>query len=262
MRSTAPAVFLLGCALVAVLAHWLPLEPNRIHLDAILQGPSTGFWLGTDELGRPVLERVMAGAGVSFAIALSVVALSAVVGITLGSAAALLGGWVDTLVVRIIDVFLAFPGILLAIALVAVLGPGVEKLALALALVGWVGFARLARAQVLSLKHREHVTAARALGARRRRILWRHLVPLMTAPLVVEATFSLAAVIIAEAGLSFLGLGIPPPAPSWGGMIREGSRFLLVAPHLALAPGILLMLVVLSVNLLGDTLRDRLDVKA
>jgi peptide/nickel transport system permease protein len=156
---------------------------------------------------------------------------------------------------------MAFPGILLAIALAGLLGPGIGNLVIALSLVGWVGFARLARAQVLSLKQREHVQAAQALGSRTTDIIRRHLVPLIAAPLLVEATFAVAAVVIAESGLSFLGLGVQPPEASWGSMIRDGVRYLLVAPHLVLAPGLSLFLVVLSVNLLGDRWRDKLDVK-
>jgi peptide/nickel transport system permease protein len=173
-----------------------------------------------------------------------------------------LGGIADQLLVRIIDIFLAFPGILLAIALAGVMGPGIENVVLALSLVGWVGYARLARAQVLSLKHRDHVVAARALGTGHVRILLRHLLPLAAAPLIVEATFGVAGMVIAEAGLSFLGLGVQPPEASWGSMIRDGSRYMLVAPHLVLAPGIAVFLVVLAVNLLGDRLRDRMDVRS
>ena len=165
------------------------------------------------------------------------------------------------MIVRIVDIFLAFPGILLAIALAGILGPGIENVVIALAAVGWVGFARLARAQTLSLKNREHIQAAIALGCRLPRIVLRHLLPLLAAPLIVEATFGVAGAVIAEAGLSFLGLGVQPPAASWGSIIRDGTRYLLVAPHLVIAPGVALMLVVLSVNLLGDRLRDWMDVR-
>jgi len=145
--------------------------------------------------------------------------------------------------------------------LAAVLGPGIENVILALVVVGWVGYARLARAQTLSLRHREHIQAARALGVSQPRILWRHILPLSLAPLGVEATFGFAGAVIAEAGLSFLGLGVQPPEASWGNMIREGTRFLLVAPHLVIVPGLALMLVVLAINILGDRWRDGLDVK-
>jgi peptide/nickel transport system permease protein len=187
--------------------------------------------------------------------------VSASLGTVIGTFSGYLGGRWDLLVVRIIDIFLAFPGILLAIALAGILGPGIENVVIALSVVGWVGYARLARAQVLSLKHREHVQAAIALGAGARRIVFRHLLPLIMAPLIVEASFGIAGIVIAEAGLSFLGLGVQPPEASWGSMIRDGARYLLVAPHMVLVPGVALMLVVLSVNLLGDRLRDQLDVR-
>ena len=165
------------------------------------------------------------------------------------------------MIVRIIDIFIAFPGILLAIALAGLLGPGIANAVIALAVVGWVGFARLARAQTLTVKHREHIDAARSLGTGRWRIGARHLLPLITAPLIVEATFGIASVVIAEASLSFLGLGVQPPAASWGSMIRDGTRYMLVSPHMVLAPGLAILLVVLSINLLGDRLRDWMDVR-
>jgi peptide/nickel transport system permease protein len=256
-------------ALAALAAPWLPLTPDAVDLPAILapprigsgMGPALGSALGHDDLGRPVLDRLLMGAQTSFVVGVGVVALSALGGSLIGAVAGYAGGWVDLVLVRLVDVFLAFPGILLAIALAGVLGPGVDNVIVALAVVGWVGYARLARAQVLSLKRRDHVTAARALGAGPGRILWRHLLPLALAPLVVEATFGVAASVVAEAGLSFLGLGVQPPDASWGGMIRDGVGYMLVAPHLVLAPGLAIVLVVLSVNLLGDALRDRLDVR-
>lgn len=261
--TTVPAAstILAGWALVALAAPWLPLHPDQMALPEILDPPGVQALLGTDDLGRPVLDRLLIGARTSFWVTGGVVSLSLLVGTLLGSAGAYLGGYWDRALVMLLDVFMAFPGILLAIALAGLLGPGIGNLVIALSLVGWVGFARLARAQVLSFKQREHVQAAQALGSRTPRIIRRHLLPLIAAPLVVEATFAVAAVIIAESGLSFLGLGVQPPEASWGSMIRDGVRYLLVAPHLVLAPGIALFLVVLSVNLLGDSLRDRLDVK-
>ncbi len=261
MRVWLPASILILWILAASLGPLLPASPNRIELAHILADPSRNAWLGYDELGRPVLERLVAGARTSFMVASAVVALSLVIGTFIGIVSAWLGGVWDHVIVRITDVFLAFPGILLAIALAGILGPGVENVVVALAAVGWVGFARLARAQALSVKHREHVLAAIALGARAPRILWRHVLPLITAPLIVEGTFAVAGVIIAEAGLSFLGLGVQPPAASWGSIIREGTRYMLVAPHLVLGPAAVLLAVVMSVNLLGDRLRDRLDVR-
>ena len=253
-------VILSAWALLACIAPWLPLQPDHIVLQAILDTPGQAYWLGADDLGRPVLDRLLVGAGTSFRVAAGVISVSFIVGTVLGATAAYLGGWWDRLLVMLLDIFMAFPGILLAIALAAVLGPGIGNLVIALSLVGWVGFARLSRAQVLSVKNREHVQAAIALGSRTPRIVIRHLLPLIAAPLVLEATFGVAAVVVAESGLSFLGLGVQPPEASWGSMIRDGVRYLLVAPHLVVAPGMALFLVVMSVNLLGDYLRDRLDV--
>ena len=247
--------------IAALVGPGLPLEPDRIDLSSILAGPGAGRSLGHDDLGRPVLDRLLVGARTSFLVALGVVAVSLLLGSLIGGLAGMLGGWVDLLLVRLIDIFLAFPGILLAIALAGVMGPGVDNLVIALSAVGWVGYARLVRAQVLSLRGRDHVIAATALGTGRLRILLRHLLPLTLAPVIVEATFGVATVVIAEAGLSFLGLGVQPPQASWGSMIRDGAGYMLVAPHLVLAPGIAISLVVLSVNLLGDRLRDRLDVR-
>ncbi len=248
-------------ALAALLGPWLPLSPDVIHLPQILAPPGADALLGYDDLGRSLAARVISGAQTSFLVAVWVVTISALLGTVIGATSAYLGGVWDLVTVRIIDIFLAFPGILLAIALAGILGPGIDNVVLALSVVGWVGYARLARAQVLSLKHREHVQAALVLGAGPVRILRCHLLPLILAPLIVEASFGIAGVVIAEAGLSFLGLGVQPPAASWGAMIRDGARYLLVAPHMVMVPGVALALVVLAVNLLGDRLRDRLDVR-
>ena len=256
-----PLLILLAWLLMAVLGPMLPLHPDAIHLPMILHGPQWHAILGYDDLGRPILDRLVLGAATSFYVAFWVVLVSVFVGTLIGAISGYAGGAFDAVVVRIIDIFLAFPGILLAIAMAGAMGPGMENVVVALSIVGWVGFARLARAQVLSLKHREHVIAAVALGRRPLTIVVRHLLPLISAPLIVEGTFGIAGVVIAEAGLSFLGLGVQPPAASWGNMIRDGARYMLVAPHMVLAPGIALMLVVLSVNLLGDRLRDWLDVR-
>jgi peptide/nickel transport system permease protein len=257
-----PSFILIIWFLLAILGPWLPLEPNYIILPNILQPPSLSEWLGYDDLGRPILDRLVMGASTSFFVAFWVIFVSLTVGTLIGTISGWLGGYVDLIIVRIMDVFLAFPGILLAIALSGILGPGIENVVFALSVVGWVGFARLARAQTLSLKRREHVLAAIALGARTPRILRYHVIPLLLAPLIIEATFGIAGIVIAEAGLSFLGLGVQPPAASWGSMIRDGTSYMLVAPHMVLAPGLALLLVVLSVNILGDKLRDHLDVKS
>jgi peptide/nickel transport system permease protein len=247
--------------LLALFGFMIGESANQVSLESFLAGPNANYLFGTDELGRSVLQRVVLGAQTSLFVALGVVFFSFLIGTSIGVISGYLGGWTDRIITKIIDVFLAFPGLLLAIALAAVLGPGIENVVLALVTVGWVGYARLARAQTLSIRHREHILAARALAVPMPVTLYKHVLPLILAPLGVEATFGVAGAVISEAGLSFLGLGVQPPDASWGNMIKEGTRYLLVAPHLVLAPGIALMLVVLAVNLLGDQWRDYLDVK-
>ncbi|MDX1353209.1 MAG: ABC transporter permease [Thiomicrorhabdus sp.] len=247
---------------MAVAGFFIGDGANAVQLNLFLATPNHQAWLGADELGRPVLERLVLGAQTSLFVAVGVVFFSAIIGTSIGVLSGYLGGWFDRVVTKIIDVFLAFPGLLLAIALAAVLGPGIENVVFALVVVGWVGYARLSRAQTLSIRHREHILAARSLAVPMPIMLYRHVLPLILAPLGVEATFGVAGAVISEAGLSFLGLGVQPPDASWGSMIKEGTRYLLVAPHLVLAPGIALMLVVLAVNLIGDQWRDHLDVRS
>jgi peptide/nickel transport system permease protein len=189
------------------------------------------------------------------------VSISLLIGLTIGSISGYYGGFVDELFMRVVDILMAFPGILLAIAMVAVLGPSLNHVILALCLIGWVGYARLVRGQVLYVRELEYVTAAHALGASPARIITCHLIPNLIAPVIVEATFGMAGAILAEASLSFLGLGVQPPTPSWGAMLNEGREFLLFAPHATTFPGLAIMLVVLGFNFLGDGLRDYLDVK-
>jgi peptide/nickel transport system permease protein len=258
MVSSAVALGWLGIALVAP---YLDVNPNAIDLTRMFEEPAGGAWLGYDDLGRSLAARVMHGATVSCLLAFTVVTISGITGVAIGLISGWLGGVVDLIGARIMDMFLAFPGILLAIALAGILGPGLENVLIALCTVGWVGFARLARAQTLSVRQRDHVTVAGALGTTTPIIMIRHVLPLIAAPLIVEATFAVAAVIIAEAGLSFLGLGVQPPTPSWGSMIRDGTRFMLVAPHMVVVPGVALFTIVVAVNVLGDRLRDRWHVK-
>ena len=255
------ALLVVAWAVAAVLQPWFLPEATSVHLTQLFAPPDADAWLGTDELGRSIAQRVLAGAAVSCGISAVVVAVSVVVGTAFGVACAYAGGLVDRLGARLIDVFMAFPGILLAIGLAGVLGPGAGNVLIALCAVGWVGFARLARAQTLALKTRDHVTLARALGTGPVTILRRHILPLAAAPLIVEATFALASMIVAEAGLSFLGLGAQPPTPSWGSMIRQAMQYLLVAPHMLLGPCAALLSVAVSANLLGDRLRDRWQIK-
>jgi peptide/nickel transport system permease protein len=252
-------------ALLAALATAAPLlaphDPLATDLEARLDTPRTAHPLGQDTLGRDVLTRVLYGARISLAVGSLAVLLSLAVGVLLGAVAGWAGGWIDEGLARIIDVLLAFPGLLLAIALAAVLGPSVRNVILALTLLGWTGYARLARAEIAALRRREFVQAAEALGARPARIVVRHLLPLAAPALLVQATFGMAGAIVAEASLSFLGLGAPPPLPSWGAMIDEGRPFLLVAPHLTVFPGVALALTVLALQLVGDGLRDLVDVR-
>jgi peptide/nickel transport system permease protein len=258
----------LGAAVLAALifaalaAPWIaPHDPTDQNLSQGLSPPSPGHPMGQDKFGRDILSRVIYGARVSLAVGLSTALVSLVIGAFLGAAAAYLGGLWDDLLVRVIDILLAFPGILLALALMAVLGPSLKNVITALCAVGWVGYARLARGQVLSLKTRDYVLAAQALGASTPRVVLGHILPNILAPLIVEATFGMGGAIVGEAGLSFLGFGVQPPTPSWGSMLNDGRQYLLIAPHLTTFPGLAIMVVVLGFNFLGDGLRDALDPK-
>jgi peptide/nickel transport system permease protein len=253
------ALVLAGILALALLAPALTTdEPLRTDLDGALRGPSAGHPFGQDRLGRDVFAQVAFGTRASLLIAISVVSLTVTAGIAAGAAAGYVGGVVDVVVMRVVDIFLAFPGILLAIALAGVLGPNLGNLVIALSVMGWVGYARLVRAQVLTLREREYVAAARAVGAGPWRVIARHILPNALSPVIVQATFSAAGVIIAESSLSFLGLG-PQDVPTWGGLLSQGAAYLLYAPHIAFFPGLFIMLTVLSLNLVGDALRDALD---
>jgi len=255
----------IGCLLIPLLvllfASFAGQEGQAIDLDAVLDDISETHMLGTDALGRDVLARLSEGLQLSLLVGLTVVLFGGMVGISIGMIAGWTGGWVDALLMRIADVVLSFPGILLAIALAAMLGPGIDNLVIALVAVGWVGFARLTRAQVLSFKAAPFVEAAIANGSTVSYIALHHLLPNIAAPLLIEASFGLAAVIIGEAGLSFLGVGVQPPDASLGTMIREGTSLMLVSPALVIWPGMVLFSLVMAVNLLGDALRDKLDVR-
>jgi peptide/nickel transport system permease protein len=245
----------------AVFAPWLtPQDPAQIALKSRLMGPSAAHWFGTDELGRDILSRVLYGARISLVVAVSVVGLSLAIGLVAGCAAGFYGGWVDTVInVYVMNAFLALPGILLAIAFVAFMGPGLGNVILALAISGWVGYARLVRGQVMAVKEREFVEAARALGASDSRIIVRHILPNIVQPLIVQAAIGMAAAVLAEATLSFLGLGVPPPTASWGSMLNDARSHLFDSPHLVFFPAMAVMLCVLSFNFIGDALRDYLD---
>ena len=255
-------VVLLFLFLVAALfAPWLTsFDPAQVDLPQRLAAPDTRHWFGTDELGRDIFSRVIYGARISLTVAVSVVGLSLFAGTVAGCLAGLYQGWIDVVInLYVTNAFLALPGILLAIAFVAFAGPGLLNVIVALALSGWVNYARLVRAQVMSVGQREFVEAARALGASDLRIVCRHLLPNIMQPVVVQAAIGMAGAVLAEATLSFLGLGVPPPAASWGAMLNDGRSHLFDAPHLVLFPAAAVMCLVLSFNFLGDALRDRLD---
>ncbi|MGZ4831059.1 MAG: ABC transporter permease [Candidatus Angelobacter sp.] len=245
----------------ALFAPWIaPQNPSNIDLPSRLQPPSGAHWFGTDELGRDILSRVIYGARISMLVGGSVVAGSLLLGLVLGSIAGYYGGLSDKFFnVIVMNAFLSFPGILLAIAFVAFLGPGIFNLILALCIGGWVGYARLVRAQVLAVKEKEFVEAARALGASDWRIVTRHILPNIIQPVIVQAAIGMAGAVLAEATMSFLGLGVPPPTASWGSMLNDGRAHLFDAPHLVLFPALAVMLAVLSFNFIGDALRDYMD---
>ena len=259
--AVAGALLLAGFVLGGLSAPWLaPRDPAAIDLVHRLEPPSATHLAGTDELGRDTLSRLMWGARLSLTISVSVVLISLALGLAVGGLAGYLGGWVDTVLNTFaMNTFQALPGILLAIAFAAFLGPGFSNLVLALAIGGWAGYARLVRAQVMAVRDREYVDAARALGASGRRIFFRHILPNIIQPVLVQASIGMAGVILAEATLSFLGLGIPSPAPSWGSMLNDARSHLFDSPHLVLFPALAVAGAVLGFNFLGDALRDELD---
>jgi peptide/nickel transport system permease protein len=245
----------------ALFAPWIaPQDPAHIDLPTRLSPPSASHWCGTDEVGRDIFSRLIYGSRISMLVGSCVVALSLALGLIIGSVAGYYGGGIDRFVnVVLMNAFLSFPGILLAIAFVAFRGPGIFNLIFALSLGGWVGYARLVRGQVLAAREREFVEAARALGASDLRVIVRHILPNIIQPVIVQAAIGMAGAILAEATMSFLGLGVPPPTASWGTMLNDGRAHLFDAPHLVIFPALAVMLAVLSFNFIGDALRDFLD---
>ena len=251
-------VMVLLAVLSPLLASWDRVQSQD--LGARLDPPDRVHVMGRDQLGRDLMARIIYGARVSMLVGISVVTISSILGVLVGAFAGYRGGWTDRIVSGFLfNVFMSFPGILLAIAMVAFLGPSIRNLIAALSMIGWVGYARLMRAQVLKVREYDFVTAARALGASGLRIVLRHILPNSIQPLIVQASLGMAGAILAEAGLSFLGLGVPDPIPSWGKMIDDSREFWFTAPHLFIFPGIMIALSVLSFNFIGDGLRERLD---
>ena len=259
--ATVGVAFVTIFLLCALLAPWIaPQDPAQIDLPNRLQTPSSQHLAGTDELGRDILSRLIWGARISMFVGSSVVACSLFLGLIIGSLAGYYGGRIDRFVnIVLMNAFLSFPGILIAIAFVAFRGPGIVNLILALSIGGWVGYARLVRAQVLAVREREFVEAARALGASDLRIIVRHILPNIIQPVIVQAAIGMAGAILAEATMSFLGLGVPPPTASWGSMLNDARSHLFDTPHLVLFPAVTVMMAVLAFNFIGDALRDVLD---
>jgi len=261
LLATAGAALIVVFVICALFAPWIaPQDPARIDLPARLMTPSSSHWFGTDELGRDIFSRIIFGTRISMLVGTCVVAASLSLGLIFGSIAGYYGGFLDRFLnVVVMNAFMSFPGILLAIAFVAFLGPGLFNLILALSIGGWVGYARLVRAQVLAVREREFVEGARAVGASDLRIITRHILPNIIQPVIVQAAIGMAGAILAEATMSFLGLGVLPPTPSWGSMLNDARSHLFDAPHLVLFPAAAVMLAVLSFNFVGDGLRDFLD---
>jgi peptide/nickel transport system permease protein len=244
---------------LALITPWLAKDPLKQDTKQRLQAPSSTHWLGTDQLGRDVMSRVLYGSRISLRVGLVVTSISLVVGAIVGLLAGLLGGLWDDILMRTTDIFLAFPGLILAMAISAALGPNLTNVMIAVAAVSWPGYARLLRAQVLAVKNLEFVDAARSLGAGTPRIAFQHLLPNSLAPLLVQASFDIGSSILVAAGLSFIGFGAQPPTPEWGAMVSETRNFINEAPWASSAPAIAILLTVLAFNLLGDGLRDILD---
>lgn len=256
------AFLTVGFLLPAVFASLLaPYDPMAVDLIGELLPPDASHLLGRDQQGADILSRLLHGAYISLYVGLGTVSISSLLGVAVGLLAGYAGGWVEQSLMRLVDVLLAFPGLLLAIALVAVLGPGKSNVVIALSALGWTGFARLVRGQVLVVKNLDYVQAAEGIGANHLRVMARHILPNIMAPVLVQSSFAIAGAILSEASLSFLGLGVPAGVPSWGAMLSEGRHVLFEAPFVSIFPGAAIMLVVLGFNLLGDALADWLDPK-
>jgi peptide/nickel transport system permease protein len=250
-------LLLVACAAPLLATH----SPIAQDLGARLRPPGANYWLGTDELGRDIYSRIVYGARITLTIVGLVVILVAPVGLLVGTIAGYVGGWVDVVLMRITDIFLAFPRLILALAFVAALGPGIENAVIAIALTTWPPYARIARAETLTLRNSDFISAARLQGASTARILWRYVMPLCLSSVIVRVTLDMAGIILTAAGLGFLGLGAQPPSPEWGAMISSGRKFILDQWWVATIPGLAIFIVSLGFNLLGDGLRDVLDPK-
>ncbi len=250
----------LGLFLVSIFAPWLaPYDPNSINLKEVLMPPSPAHYLGTDTLGRDVLSRIIFGSRVSLKVGFVAVGLATLIGLFVGALAGYYGGWVDQGLMRLVDLMLCFPAFFLILAVIAVLEPSIWNIMVVIGLTGWMGVARLVRAEFLSLREREFVTAARALGASDTRLIMRHMLPNALAPVMVSATLGVAGAILTESALSFLGLGVQPPTPSWGNILTAGKDNIEIAWWLSVFPGLAILVTVMSYNLLGEGIREAID---
>jgi peptide/nickel transport system permease protein len=253
-------VMVLGLFVVSLAAPWLaPYDPNQIDLKQVLMPPSPEHPLGTDMLGRDVLSRIIYGSQVSLKVGFVAVGLATLIGLLVGAVAGYYGGWVDQVLMRLVDLMLCFPAFFLILAVIALLEPSIWNIMVVIGLTSWMGVARLVRAEFLSLREREFVAAARALGASDVRLIWRHLLPNALAPVMVSATLGVAGAILTESALSFLGLGVQPPTPSWGNILTQGKDNIEIAWWLSFFPGLAILVTVMSYNLLGEGIREAVD---
>lgn len=253
-------VILILMAIVAIFAPFIaPFDPVQMNLTGGLKPPSAEHWLGTDKLGRDILSRLIYGARISLVVGFIVEGIAVTLGVTLGAIAGYFGGLIDNIIMRLVDLLMAFPFLILCIAIVAVIGPGLTNMMLVLGSVVWVDFARIVRGMVLSVKEQEYIVAARVIGARNGRIIFRHVLPNCLGVIIVQATFGIATAILAASSLSYLGMGAQPPTPEWGAMLSEAREFMRRLPMMTIAPGLVIMITVLAINFVGDALRDAFD---
>ena len=255
----AGAAMVLAMAILAMIAPLICKDPGAVDISHQLQAPGFDAWLGTDDLGRDVFSRIAYGARISLLVGFVAVGIATVIGIFLGAVAGYYGGWIDTLVMRFVDIMLCFPSFFLILAVIAFLEPSIWNIMIIIGLTGWMGVARLVRAEFMSLRHRDFVLAIRSLGASDRRIIFRHILPNALSPVLVSAALGVAGAILTESALSFLGIGVQPPTPSWGNMLIAGKQTLGTAWWLSFFPGVAILITVLGYNLLGEGLRDALD---
>ncbi len=258
--AVAGGIIVICLFLVSFLAHYItPYDPDALDLYHVLMPPSADHWFGTDELGRDVFTRVVFGARISLKVGFVAVGIAVLVGTVIGLVSAYYGGWVDTVLMRLVDIMLCFPTFFLILAVIAMLEPSIWYIMVIIGLTGWMGVARLVRAEVLSIRERDYIMAARSIGASDARIIFRHVLPNALSPVLVSATLGVAGAILTESALSFLGIGVQPPTPSWGNILTSGKDYIEFAWWLSLFPGLAILVTVLSYNLLGEGIRDALD---